>query len=266
MADGRLKAIAIFAGAVATSILRVIVLVSIGAAAQAHDSLANVIETSKPSVVGIGSHLATRRPPNLLTGTGFVIGAGNRVVTNAHVVELELNEAKREHLVVFVGHGRNPQIRSAKVLAKDAHHDLAILAFDGEPLPALEIGDDAGVREGDEVIFIGYPIGAILGLYPVAHRGIISAISPIAVPQMRANTLSAGQIKQLREPFNVFQLDATAYPGNSGSPLLKVSSRKVIAVLNSVFVKGSKENVLSAPSGISYAIPAAFIRALLEEI
>jgi hypothetical protein len=35
-------------------------------------------------------------------------------------------------------------------------------------------------------------------------------------------------------------------------------------VVNSVFVKGAKETVLTDPSGISYAIPATYIRALLD--
>ena len=37
--------------------------------------------------------------------------------------------------------------------------------------------------------------------------------------------------------FDVYQLDATAYPGNSGSPLLDADSGKVLGVINSVFVK-----------------------------
>jgi hypothetical protein len=38
----------------------------------------------------------------------------------------------------------------------------------------------------------------------------------------------------------------------------------VIAVINSVFVKGAKENVLRDPSGITYAIPVQYVRALLD--
>ena len=65
--------------------------------------------------------------------------------------------------------------------------------------------------------------------------------------------------------FNIFQLDATAYPGNSGSPLYHPDTGVVIGVINKVFVKESKENLLKEPSGITYAIPAKFAAALLQK-
>jgi len=63
----------------------------------------------------------------------------------------------------------------------------------------------------------------------------------------------------------VFELDAIAYPGNSGSPVWHPDTGEVLGVLNSVYVKGAKETALSAPSGISYAIPAKYVRALLDQ-
>jgi S1-C subfamily serine protease len=73
-------------------------------------------------------------------------------------------------------------------------------------------------------------------------------------------------LKRLQSPYNVFQLDAIAYPGNSGSPLYDESTGKVVGILNKVFVQGSKENALSNPSGISYAIPSEHIKNLLTQI
>jgi S1-C subfamily serine protease len=43
-----------------------------------------------------------------------------------------------------------------------------------------------------------------------------------------------------------------------------VQSGEVVGVLNSVFVKGTKETLLERPSGISYAIPVRYIHELLE--
>ena len=72
-------------------------------------------------------------------------------------------------------------------------------------------------------------------------------------------------VRQLRDgTFKVMQLDAIAYPGNSGGPVLDVESGKVVAVINMVLVKGSKEAALSHPSGISYAIPVRFVTELIE--
>jgi S1-C subfamily serine protease len=64
---------------------------------------------------------------------------------------------------------------------------------------------------------------------------------------------------------NIFQLDGTAYPGNSGSPVYDASTGKVLGVINAVFVKGLKETAITAPSGITYAIPSNYVRDLLQK-
>jgi len=70
----------------------------------------------------------------------------------------------------------------------------------------------------------------------------------------------------LQTRYDVYQLDATAYPGNSGSPLYEAKTGDVIAILNSVAVKGTKEKALSEPSGISFAIPVVYIHDLLRKV
>lgn len=62
----------------------------------------------------------------------------------------------------------------------------------------------------------------------------------------------------------MFQLDAIAYPGSSGSPVYDPDSGKVIGIVNSALVKGTKEAALAHPSGITYAIPADKLRQLME--
>jgi serine protease Do len=104
----------------------------------------------------------------------------------------------------------------------------------------------------------------VLGLFPVTHRGIVSVVTPIIIPGANTNELDAKAIKNLRKPFEVYQLDATAYPGNSGSPVFDSTTGDVIGIVNMVFVKGAKEKAITDPSGISYAIPAQYIKKLLE--
>jgi len=223
------------------------------------------IDQVKPSIVGVGTVQKTRRPPYKIVGTGFVVADGNHVITNAHVIPEEINTARLEYLSIFTGKDKKMNVRQAVQVKVDEVHDLALLKFEGKPLPALSLGQSSRVREGEEYAFTGYPLGIIFGLYPVTHRGIISSIVPVALQANAANQLDPAQIKRLRRPYTVFQIDATAYPGNSGSPLFHPGSGEVIAVINKVFVKEGRENVLAKPSGISYAIPIEHARKLLKQ-
>ena len=226
--------------------------------------LPDTVEKIRPSVVAVGTFQPTGSPRQRFRGTGFVVTNGHLVVTNAHVLPDKLDARSNEKLAVFSGRGRTARYHPAKVLAEDRRRDLAIL-YISQPLPALKLASSTVVREGAEIALTGFPIGMTLGLYPVTHRGIIAAISPMAPPQSGSRNLSAKMIRAMRDPFDVLQLDATAYPGNSGSPVYDQRTGVVVGVVNSVLVKGTKESALEAPTGISYAIPVKFVHALLKK-
>ena len=122
------------------------------------------------------------------------------------------------------------------------------------------------VREGLPIAFTGFPIGSILGLFPTTHSGVISSIAPAASPQARANRLDGQMIRQLGErPLVIYQLDAIAYPGSSGSPLFEVDSGLVIGIVNSGRIRSLREAGLSDPTGITYAIPVEHLQRLLDD-
>lgn len=232
-------------------------------ASDAQDTIARV----KRSVVAVGTFERTRSPQFQFRGSGFAVGTGSTIATNAHVLPAKLNEAGREVLAVLLP-GATPETAQVRVVtesARDEGTDLALLELAGEPLPPLVLHDPATVREGQQVLITGYPLGAVLGAFPVTHRGMISAITPVAIPQARAAQLAPAVIRRLSSgSFTVFQLDATAYPGNSGSPLYDPATGEVVGVINKVFVQGTKEAALTQPSGITYAVPASHLRALLQ--
>jgi len=158
------------------------------------------------------------------------------------------------------------RFRPAELVARDNEHDLAHLRLSGTPLPALELGDSDKVQEGQELALTGFPLAMALGLHPATHRATLAAVTPIVRPSLGSRNLDPRQIAALqRSPFNIFQLDATAYPGNSGSPLYDPATGKVLGVINAVFVKGLKETAITAPSGITYAIPAKYVAELLQK-
>lgn len=225
-------------------------------------SLPDTIDGIRASVVAVGTYQPSGSPRQTFRGTGFVVGDGRHVVTNFHVLPKKLDAAKREEISVFSGRGKRAKRHAAEVVAQDPKHDLAVLRIQSK-LPAMSLAGRSLAREGTEIAFTGFPMGMALGLYPVTHRGIVSAISPMAPPQVGAKVLTAKMIRAMRDPYDVLQLDATAYPGNSGSPVYLQSSGQVVGVINSVLIKETKEAVIEKPSGISYAIPVRFVQDLL---
>lgn len=220
----------------------------------------------KGSVVAVGTFERLRNPQFNFAGTGFAVRNGLTVATNEHVLARQLASERNETLAIAVrAADGSVDIRPARRVAVDTAHDLALLEIQGTPLAPLRLGDSARVREGETYLFTGFPIGPVLGLHPVTHRAMIAALTPIVIPAPRADQLDARAARRLSAgAFPVFQLDATAYPGNSGSPVYDVASGEVVGIVNSVFVKGTKESALSAPSGITYAIPASKLTDLLQ--
>jgi len=225
----------------------------------------DVVAKIKPSVVGIGIHTPTSRPQNILRGTGFVIGDGHYVVTNDHVLPELLDEALLQKMAVFIGSGKNATVREAEIVAKSNLYDLAVLKISGPALPAMTLSSGDFYADGSYIAFTGFPIGAILGLYPVTHRGIIASVTPTVVPAASAGQINLKMLKRMRNPYLVYQLDATAYPGNSGSAMYDMKTGQVVGIINKVFVQQTKEGVISNPSGITYAIPVKFLHQVLKE-
>lgn len=243
------------------------------AARPARAGLPEVVAGSRRSVVAVGLFNALANPRFGFRGTGFVVaddqGAGRLLATNAHVLPEET--AALQQLALQVAGNRNasgdgvPEIRKLELLAVDRVHDVALLRIAGDPMPPLALADGPA-REGQAVAFIGFPIGGLLGYSPVTHRGIVSSITPIALPPPSARQLDAAAVARLRQgAFDIYQLDATAYPGNSGGPLLDAETGQVLGLVNMVLVKAGRESLLSQPSGISYAIPVRFLRELMAE-
>lgn len=228
-------------------------------------SLIETIERIKPAVVGIGTFQKTRSPTVAFVATGFAVADGRHVITNAHAVAKPLDAQNMETRIVLVSNHGKPESRNAEVLAIDQDHDLALLMIAGNPLPALKLGASESVREGQALAFTGLPIGIILGFHPATHRGMVAAITPVALPAITARQLNTQMISRIRaSAYNVFQLDGIAYPGNSGSPLYDPDDGVVYGIINSVFVQGTRESAIGHPSGITYAIPSQYIRELLR--
>lgn len=231
--------------------------------AMAQASLVELVKASKPSVVAVGVYNATSAPRFTFRGTGFVVADGNLVATNAHVLPDPEDKTFGNQLHVRVVAGPTaPDHRVASVYKLDRARDVAVLRIEGPPLPVLDLAGEALADEGTPIALMGFPIGGQLGMIPVTHRGLLSSVANVVMPTPSARQLNERAVMQLREgAFSIYQLDATAYPGNSGGPVFNAGNGKVIGIMSMVLAKGSREVAMSNPSGISYAVP---IRHLIE--
>lgn len=235
-------------------------------------TLPDIVARTKPSVLPVGTFNPTDSPRFGFRGSGFVIaeegGQGRLVATNFHVLPEGAGGDSGPPMAVLSGPGgpgAESQRRLARVVATDRAHDLALLQLDEPPLPGLSLGDAGQVREGQAVALMGFPIGGVLGFSVVTHRGIVASITSAAMPAPTARQLDPRAVSRLREGnFELLQLDATAYPGNSGGPVLDAETGRVIGVVSMVLVKAGRESALSTPTGITYAVPVAQLLALMQ--
>lgn len=226
--------------------------------------LPETIATIQPSVVGVGTYKRLAGQPFAILGTGFAIDK-HYVATNAHVIPSLLDRKTNEKIIIYAGKGDKAKVYDAEVAAINDVYDIAILKITGTSLVPLNLSTRT-VREGELYAFTGYPLSSLLGLYPVTHSGIISSITPVVVPSRNGKELTAKRIRQLRDPYFVYQLDAIAYPGNSGSPVFDPETGEVIALINKVLVKSTKESMLTDLTAITYAVPIKYLYHMISTI
>lgn len=246
--------------------LVVAVLAALLAPAGHTDDLIQTIARIKPAVVGVGTFMKTRSPAFHLAGSGFAVGDGLHVITTAHTYAKPLETEKLEVPAIVISAAGKPQLREARIAAIDKEHDLMLLRISGEPLPVMKLGDSNSVREGRMLAFTGFPIGMVLGMHAATHRAMVAALVPVVLPAVTSTQLTDKLIsRQRKAAYPVIQLDGTAYPGNSGSPLYDPQDGTVLGIINKVFVQAGRESAVGLPSGITYAIPSLHIRELLTQ-
>jgi S1-C subfamily serine protease len=233
-----------------------------------------VIATAKvrPSVAAVGSYDRKDTPTVRYYGTGFVVGGGNIVATNAHVVEALRQTNRLATMRVFFPDDSEVIGRDARLLGEDRLHDVAVLRFDGPPVQPLELRstDRGHPPQGSAVGIIGYPVGLLLGLVPAVHGGRLSAVVPAVLPLPKGAKMTPELAEVIKNPYKIYQLDIVALPGNSGSPLFDAHTGQVLGILNKVLGNRTREHLIESPTGISYAVPGKWIeeliiRSLIEE-
>jgi S1-C subfamily serine protease len=192
-----------------------------------------IYQTASPSVVLIVTKDSL--------GSGALISADGRIVTNLHVVG-----DNAEVGVIFkpaqegaaIGEA---DVRPAKVLRRDGVTDLALIQVADVPghVKPLSIASISAVEVGSDVHAIGHPTGEAW----TYTRGIVS--------QIRRDYAWTTQ-SRLKHQATVIQTQTPINPGNSGGPL--IDDNLGLVGINSF--KGDGE-------GLNYAVSADDVTAFL---
>ncbi len=170
------------------------------------------------------------------TASGFIIGDGRTLVTNYHVLDgaCYIRAMTRDNTETY---------SVEDVLAFDRTADLAVLRLNRKAsVPSLPLGDSDGVRQGDRVYAVGYPLGV-------------------------ANTLSDGLVSSrynAEDGVDIIQMTAAISSGSSGGALLSEGC-EVVGVICATYVDGQNMNLAIASNTLKKLMDSAGPRTRLEE-
>jgi serine protease Do len=199
-------------------------------------SQASMPEVSvKEAVAHFAEGVVQIKVPNAL-GSGFLISDDGYVITNAHVVQGEVEVS----VVIFPKVGDQidkKTVSKVRLVAVNPVVDLALLKIDESELKDLKLtkiflGDSPDVRVGETVFAIGSP----MGLERSVSEGVIST---------KTRAIDGRVYLQTTAPIN---------PGNSGGPLFNTKGQ--VVGVNSLKVMFS--------DGLGFAIPVDEVKRFID--
>jgi Do/DeqQ family serine protease len=165
-------------------------------------------------------------------GSGVIVTASGRILTNAHVVK------DADDIKVTLHDGND---YDAKVIGTDPKADLAVIQLKGN-VPALKpltFGDSSTLRLGEVVLAIGDPFGVgksvTMGIVSAKGRGGMG----------------------IEEYEDFIQTDAAINPGNSGGALVNLKG-ELVGINTAIASKSG------GYAGIGFAIPTTMARPIME--
>ena len=174
-----------------------------------------IVDQAAPSTVLVRSRFRKMEA----TGSGFTLDKEEGfVVTNFHVIN------GGNQFDVRVG----DEFHEARVIGAAPCDDIALLQVaDPESMKTIRLGSQRGLRQGEQVVALGFPAN------PSLRGELTSTAGVVSVPRssFRLPTPDSPHFE------NLIQTDAALNPGNSGGPLVD-SDGRVVGVNTAIFAAG----------------------------
>ncbi len=179
-----------------------------------------------------------------MSGTGFLVTRTGLLVTNWHVVADAKNIS-----VAFPGWNGSA---NAVVVIRDVVNDLAVLRVTDRAkvtttcveLP-FQLASSNGVKLGERVSTIGYPLTSMLGSNPKFSEGVVSSKSG------------------WQDDPRSFQISAQVQPGSSGSPLFDGDGNIIGVVVATLDAARVYQAASAIPQNVNFAIKTDYLMNLL---
>jgi TPR repeat protein len=189
------------------------------------------------------------------TGTGFAVSERGHLLTNHHVVagcaavrvQPPLTAARDEWSdVLDFGDEQAPrgEAAAAVVVARDPSNDLALLEAPVRLPPPIAL-DDRGIRAGDTVVAVGFPLPGLLASEASVTTGTVSALAGIG------------------NDMRLLQVTVPVQPGNSGGPLVDLHGRVVGVVVGKLDALEVASLTGDIPQNVNFAIKAGVAQSFL---
>lgn len=201
--------------------------------------VAAVADRVAPSTVTISADVEQEGMEGASVGTGVILSADGRVLTNAHVVE------GASQIRVRLSGETEPI--EAELLAADPGNDLALLQIEGDGYTPIERADPGSISIGDQVVAIGFALD--LDGDPSVTVGVVSALE---------RTLGFNDDTYLD---GLIQTDAAISSGNSGGPLVNASGQLI--GINTAVARG---DMFTAASNVGFAISIDEVEEVLSQL
>src|SRR5437899_6577007 len=169
------------------------------------------------------------------TGTAFIVSTEGHAVTNYHVVAncKEVRVQGRSDLVQLV--------------TRDEVSDLALLKLPGETRAIATLSPKpAALRQGQDIVVLGFPLDSVLSSGGNLTPGVVSAITGLG------------------NNSNQIQITAPIQPGSSGSPVMNKKGQVVGVVSMKLSDAAMAKHTGTLPQNVNFAISGQTLNAFLD--